>query len=67
LKECFESKKFTTEWHGVSLKIVNNEDLSYKSICPAREVYKKLGPGYNVEKGILIIQCNSVKIRENPW
>jgi len=58
LKEWFESKKFTTEWHGVSLKIVNNEIIG-----PAREVYKEPGPGYNVEKSILIIQCNSVKIR----
>jgi hypothetical protein len=61
------------------------EDLSYKTIDVAREVYKELGPGYlesvcedvlcydldlltlgyqrNVEKIILIIQCNSVKIR----
>ena len=39
------------------------EDLSYKIIGAAREVYKGLGPGYNVEKSILIIQCNSVKIR----
>jgi len=46
LKEWFESKKFTTEWHGVSLKIVNNEDLSHKIIGPAREVYKELGLGY---------------------
>jgi len=37
--------------------------LSYKIIGAAREVYKELGPGYNVEKSILIIQCNSVKIR----
>jgi len=28
-----------------------------------RGIYKKLGSGYNVEKSILIIQCNSVKIR----
>ncbi len=38
-------------------------DLSYKIIGAAREVYKELGPGYNIEQGILIIQCNSVKIR----
>ena len=36
------------------------EDLSYKIIGAAR---KELGSGYNVEKSILIIQCNSVKIR----
>ena len=39
------------------------EDLSYKIIGAARKVYKELGHGYNVEKNILIIQCNSVKIR----
>jgi len=32
------------------------EDLSYKIIGAARKVY-------NVEESILIIQCNSVKIR----
>ncbi|MDL2124108.1 MAG: hypothetical protein LWX51_13770 [Deltaproteobacteria bacterium] len=37
--------------------------MSYKIIGAAREVYKELGTGYNIEQGILIIQCNSVKIR----
>ena len=38
------------------------EDLSYEIIGSAREVYKELSHDYNVEKNILIIQCNSVKI-----
>jgi len=48
------------------LKTMSNllyEDLSYKIISAAREGYKELATSYNVEKNILIIQCNSVKIR----